>query len=259
MTSARFYSGEVSHQRFGSIVHKLRYRITYLLLDLDQLQEASSRSRFLNIGKRGLLLFNPLDHADGKSHDLAGWVRSKLKEEGGGEDAATIKLLTLPRVFGFVFNPLSVYFVYDATGRLCNILYEVGNTFSERHYYLFSTKLTSVVQKHSCDKSFYVSPFFDVSGAYHFKTLPPGETMSVHIRYDDDKGNKAMTATLTGTASDVTNWSCIKLLARFPLMTVGVVVGIHWHALKLWLKGARYRNHGPKSEEIRTTYSSTSQ
>lgn len=245
--AARFYIGQVSHQRFGGISHKLRYRIAYLLLDLDRLDEAGRLTRWLKVGSAGLMSFKPQDHGDGSTPDLAGWVRTLLSLQGVEQPAAKIELLTLPRMFGYVFNPLSIYFIRDGEGALHHVLYEVGNTFGERHFYLCQADPKQGTIRHKCDKAFYVSPFFDKTGQYKFTFEPPADRMTLAISYRAD-GAERMRALLSGEARPVTSGTSLGLLARFPFMTLGVIAGIHWEALKLVLKGAKYHSHGPKVE-----------
>jgi hypothetical protein len=240
---ARFYIGQVSHRRFGDISHVLRYRIAYLLLDLDRLEEAGRLTGLLKIGKRGLISFDPLDHGDGETRDLAAWVRAFVARQGVHEDVASIELLTLPRMFGYVFNPVSVYFLRGSAGDLHHVLYEVGNTFGERHFYLCAADLQNGHCRHECEKAFYVSPFFDQRGHYEFTVQPPSDNVSLAISYRDGETDR-MSAYLAGEARAVTSRTTLGLLAKFPFMTLGVIAGIHWEALKLVLKGARYHRHG---------------
>ena len=240
---ARYYIGQVSHRRFGKVSHALRYRIAYLLLDLDRLDEAGRLTRFLKIGKRGLISFNPRDHGEGQALNLAAWVREFAARQGVHEAIASVELLTLPRMFGYVFNPVSVYFLRNETGDLHHVLYEVGNTFGERHFYLCAADEQAGLCRHRCDKAFYVSPFFDRQGHYKFTLQPPADSVSLAISYRDG-AEERMTACLTGKARQVTTRTTLGLLVRFPFMTLGVIVGIHWEALKLVVKGARYHSHG---------------
>jgi DUF1365 family protein len=240
---ARYYVGQVSHRRLDRISHVLKYRIAYLLLDLDRLEEVRRLTRFLRIGKRGPISFNPFDHGDGQSEDLAAWVRAFIADQGVQKAASRIELLTLPRMFGYVFNPVSVYFIRDSAGQLHHVLYEVGNTFGERHFYLCETEPGKEVSRHECDKAFYVSPFFDQTGHYKFTVQPPAGTVKLGISYSGEDGER-MRASLAGEARPVKASTTLGLIARFPFMTLGVIFGIHWEALKLLLKGAKYHRHG---------------
>lgn len=241
MNPISFYTGTVTHRRHGAVAHKLRYRMAYVLINLDQINLANRASLLLGIERCGLLSIRAKDHGEGNPENLASWVREYLVARGVREDVSRIELLTLPRMFGFVFNPISVYFIYDHSDAMHHILYEVTNTFSERHFYLCRARQTGPILDQTCEKHLYVSPFFDVEGMYRFKVQPPGDTVALTIRYDLANGTKALTATLTGARKPVTTARSALLLAQFPFMTVGVVLGIHWHALKLWLKGAKYR------------------
>ena len=243
--AAQFYVGQVSHRRFGRVSHKLRYRIAYVLLDLDRLHDAGRLTRLLKIGAGGLLSFNPRDHGDGESTDLAEWVRNFIASRGVSEPASKIELLTLPRMFGYVFNPISVYFIRNHQGDLHHVLYEVGNTFGERHFYLCPAEVKQNVCAHECEKAFYVSPFFEQAGRYKFTLQPPSDRVSLNISYRMGETDR-MNADLIGTARPVTTGTALGLLLRFPLMTIGVIMGIHWEALRLVLKGARYHRHGHK-------------
>jgi DUF1365 family protein len=164
----------------------LRYRIAYLLLDLDRLEEAGRLARFLQYRKSaGLISFDPRDHGEGETEELAAWVRTFVANQGVQEDVSRIELLTLPRMFGYVFNPVSVYFLYDQAGEIHHVLYEVGNTFGERHFYLCAADLSDGLCRHECDKAFYVSPFFDQRGRYEFIVRPPSDKVALSISYRD--------------------------------------------------------------------------
>lgn len=253
-----FYKGEVTHQRFSGPAHRLRYRTAYVLVDLDQFQAADACSRFLGVGAAGLMSVQARDHGDGKTRDLAGWVRALARASGVSTPCHRIMLLTLPRMFGFVFNPISTYFIYDQYGSLHHIVYEVNNTFGGRHFYLLAAEERDGVIRQSCDKALYVSPFFDVNGSYAFTVHPPSDRLTLTINYAHPDHKKAMSACLVGKRRPVTNRSSLGVLFAFPFMTLGVIGAIHWEAFKLFLKGARFRPE-PKGRDFkkRSHYLST--
>lgn len=245
MSGAAFYTGHVSHRRFSSPSHGLRYRLAYVLVDLDRMDEANRLSRYLGMGHSGLMSVTAKDHGGG-GNDLAGFVRELLRQHNVGQGSARIELLTLPRMFGYVFNPISVYFIYDAHDVLHHVIYEVNNTFGERQFYLCPTLEHGGVHRHSSDKAMYVSPFMDETGGYDFFLRPPADKTSLAIHYKDGDGKVALRAQLALRRAPITNASALGILLKFPLITLGVIAGIQWHAIKLLLKGARYRPHKPR-------------
>lgn len=238
-----FYNGHVSHKRIGTVEHRLNYKIAYILIDLDKIEVANRQSRFLGVNAFGLMSFQERDHGDGSPQPLNFWVRQFLEKHDINQTVARIELLTLPRMFGFVFNPISFYFVYDDENHLHHIIYEVNNTFGERHFYLCETNKADTARPHGCDKEFFVSPFYDVKGRYQFTTHPPGDTLAISIEYQSDDQSRSMIANLTGQHMPVTDKNVLRLLVQYPFMTIGVLSAIVWEAIKLKFKGLRYRPH----------------
>ena len=239
MTFGHFYSGSVFHARLTAPLHKFRYKIAYICVDLDEITCAPEMSKLFGWRKRRPISIDPKNYGDGQSADLAGWVRKILSGQGIATPATRIELLTIPKIFGYVFNPISIYFIYDGE-QLHHLLYEVSNTFGGRHHYLVATKLGDRVQFHSCKKALYVSPYFDVTGYYAFEILPPKNKVSLVIDYFDGQ-LPAMKASFSGEKLPIADWQCLKILLAFPFMTLGVMAAIHWEALKLFLKGARLK------------------
>jgi len=231
------YAGVVTHVRLRPKRHRLRYRMVQCLFDLDALPELDKRLKLFGHNRMAVFSFHDKDHGDG-SGDLRGEIGRRLVLAGlpaGGR----IQLLCLPRMFGYVFNPLSVYFCHAPDGRLAAILYEVNNTFGERHTYLIPVgngDQTPVRQ--SCDKRFYVSPFMDMALRYDFTVIPPGETTCVKVSVSDGDG-LLLDTVFAGERRPMTDRTLAWSLVAFPLMTLKVVAGIHWEALRLWLKGVR--------------------
>lgn len=245
MTGASaLYVGPVTHRRFKPKMHALRYRVFMLLLDLDELPGLLGRLQLLRPGRFGLMSFRVRDHGDKAHDDLKTYVSTRLTEAGvaGG---GPIRLLCMPRVLGYGFNPLSVYFCHDAEGRLTAILYEVRNTFGQRHSYLIATPEAgpdSVQQ--TAPKRFYVSPFMDMDLTYVFDVAPPGEDVRITIQVRDDTG-PVLTAAFAGQRRELTDKALLHAWITHPLLTLKVMAGIHWEAVKIVAKGFRFNGRPP--------------
>lgn len=247
MRPAAFYVGDTWHRRFAPRPHEFRYRLFQLLVDIDRLEEAFDGLKLMRLGRFGVMSFEPRDHGDRASADLRPWVERTLAEAGVPASAATIRLLCFPRVLGFVFNPLSVFFVHAADGRLEAVVYEVNNTFGQTHAYVIpATDGERQVQRAA--KRLYVSPFYKVEGEYRFDIAAPGETFDLRI-VKAVGGKPDFVATQSATRELLTDQRLAALFWSIPLMTAKVVVAIHWEALRLWLKGAPFglRAPGPKA------------
>lgn len=240
VAAAEFFDCLVTHRRFGKISHALCYHLFYLKMDLDQIPQATKQSFLLGTRWYHPIRFCAADHGAESPKDLAAWVRHYLASKNISEAADNVELICLPRIFGFVFNPIAIYLIHNRQGELHHILYQVSNTFHERHFYLVScAKTAGDKREHWADKAFYVSPFFAIDGRYHFTLRSDRLHLGLKIIYHRH-GQKALRAQLHGKAKQIDNTQCLKLLLRFPLMTLGVVMQIHWHALQLWFKGAKY-------------------
>lgn len=233
--ASAIYRGTVMHRRLRPKRHYLRYDIFYLLLDLDRLEEIAGKSRLLGIERAAPLSFYPADHGDGFG-DLRGWVKGKLASAGLDFALGGVRLLTLPRVFGFVFNPISIFYCYDVTDSLRATIYEVNNTFGQRHAYVLPVQPGGGAIRQSCEKKLFVSPFNDMSGGYRFAVLPPGDKVALTIEQSDSDG-RLLQAAFAGRRYALTDRALMGLLLAYPFLTLKVVAGIHWEALKLWIKG----------------------
>lgn len=239
---SRLYEGVVMHNRLRPIRHRFRYRVFSLLLDLDELSAIADRSRLLRIERPGILSFRAVDHGARDGSPLAPWARAHFAA-AGIEGVARIELLCFPRLWGYVFNPLSVYFAYDREDALVGVLYEVKNTFGGQHAYVLPADAARQGAdgrvRHGVDKSFYVSPFIDMAAAYHFAVRPPAETLELVIR-ETDRDGLFFVASQTGACRKLTDRDLAACLLRNLAMTFKVIGGIHIEALRLWLKGAPY-------------------
>jgi uncharacterized protein len=235
--SADLYLCDVMHQRLRPKPHRLAYRIFSFLLDLDQLEADSAQTRLFSVNRFNLFSFYEKDRGDGRLRGLAAYVREQLAQVRLADAGARIALLTMPRVLGLAFNPLSVYFCFDAAGRLGAVLWEVDNTFGERHSYLIPVEDPAQdMITQTCAKGFYVSPFMPMSMTYRFRFRVPGPALHLHITAADAEG-ALLIAAQHGTRQPVTDKVLMKLFMRLPLQAALVVGGIHWEALKIWRKG----------------------
>jgi DUF1365 family protein len=236
MTQSALYPGIVTHHRFRPVDHALRYRIFMLLLDMS---EVGSVPRLLGVDRPGLLSFWQKDHGDGSNAGLRAWLRAQLAG-AGLPDAGKIQVLCMPRVLGHAFNPLTVYFCHAPSGELQALIYEVNNTFGGRHAYVLQAEGAPDRVAHGCAKTFHVSPFMDMDLQYRFRIRPPGETVSITIHADDAVG-AMLTAGFAGRRQALTNAAIIRAALRTPWLGLKVLGGIHWEALRLWLKGLKLR------------------
>ena len=242
------YTGRIGHTRLRPRKHVLSYGVFMLLLDLDELAELDGRLRWFSLRRFNLLSFQPRDHGDGSSTPLRTQVERHLSTAGIEPDGGAIRLLCLPRVLGYVFNPLSLYFCHRRDGRLAAILYEVSSTFGERHTYLIPADGAEGEVRQSAAKRLHVSPFMDMALDYDFKVQPPGDKVRVVID-TFDAGGLLLAASFSGTRRDLTDRALLAAFATHPLLTLRVMAAIHWEALKIVLKGVRLRGGPPAPAE----------
>ena len=227
------YAGKVMHQRLLPKQHGFSYRTFSLCVDLDELP-LLQKLRLFSVNRFNLLAFYERDHG-ASTQGLRRHISDLLTRRGYAHAIARIRLLCYPRILGYVFNPLSVYFCYDKDDQLQVILYEVTNTFKQRHTYMIPADNTVLLQ-HSCEKQMYVSPFMPLDTRYSFTIQPPASAVSVGIHQHDQQQQLLFKATFTGQHSPFTDTALFRLFVSHPLMTLKVMVGIHWEALQLWRK-----------------------
>lgn len=248
MTAQRMsalYPGYVVHVRRRPCVHKLGYRIYSLLLDLDELEDLHRSLRWFSLDRFNLLSFHRRDRGDKSGRDLRTQIEAAMAAAGVVADGGPIRLLTMPRVLGWSFNPLSVFFCYDRAEKLSAILWEVDNTFGERHAYMIpAPDAPTGTVRQICDKRFYVSPFMDMDLAYTFHVRPPGEKLSIGIDVADSTG-VVFLARHAARRVELTDVALLRAFVTIPFLTLRVVAGIHWEALKIWLKGVKLRPRPP--------------
>lgn len=244
------YLGAVTHRRFKPRRHALRYRLFMLLLDLDELEELDRTRRLFAHNRAGLLSFHDADHGDGSGAPLRPQIERQLRA-GDLPVGGPIRILCLPRVLGFAFNPLSEIYCHAPDGRLIAIVHQVSNTFGERHAYLLRVEADGAAVRQSCAKRFHVSPFMDMDLAYDFRITPPGGRVATAIRVSDAQG-PVLAAAFSGERRPFTDANLLEAWLTHPLVTLKVVAAIHWEALKLWLKGVKLRHRPPAPEAAYT-------
>jgi len=237
------YPGIVTHARLRPRRHALRYRIFMLLLDLDELEALDRSLRLFSLGRFNLTGFDPRRHGDGSARPLKAQVEDELAAAGIAH-GGPVRMLAMPRILGTGFNPLTVYFCHRADGALSAILYEVNNTFGERHSYLIPAEDAPVVRQ-ACEKGFYVSPFMDMDLRYAFRVRPPAEAAQVLVDVDDAEGRVLATG-FVGRRAELSDRTLLTAWLTHPWMTLGVLAAIHWEALAIWLKGGKIRRRPAK-------------
>ena len=235
--NSTIYNGKVIHRRFKPKEHYFKYNVFSLLIDIDELEIIANKIKIFSYNKFNIISFFDKDHGARDGTSVKQWVIKNLKDIGIENIKIQIKLLCYPRIFGYVFNPLSVFFIYDENSRLIAILYEVKNTFGEQHTYVFKTDDDKVIIN-NCTKKFHVSPFIEMECHYYFRVLKPSDKISVIID-QKDKDGKLLYASQDGKASELNEKNLLTSYISHPLMTFKIIAAIHYEALKLWLKGIK--------------------
>ncbi|NBC33780.1 MAG: DUF1365 family protein [Alphaproteobacteria bacterium] len=256
-TSPCLYRGRVYHARLKPFRHEFRYRVFSLYLDLDGIPGLARRLRLFSHNRGNLLSFHDRDHGPRDGSPLRPWIEGALAARGLDLRGGRIGVLCFPRLFGYVFNPLTIYFCHrPGDGALAALVYEVKNTFGQQHAYVIPVtgagrpEDEGRVVEQATDKRFYVSPFIDMNCRYRFRVRPPGDRLSVLIRQSDAEG-EVLVASQTGKRQRLSDATVLRAVAMHPLMTHKVMAAIHWQALRLWLKGAKFhRKPAPPAEPV---------
>ena len=241
--ASALYFGRVTHTRHFPRHHRLSYGVWYLLADLDELTELDRTLPGFTVDRRGPVSFRTADHGPRDGSPLRPWIEAQLATAGIDLDGGAIRLLTFPRVMGYVFNPISVWFCHDRDESLRAVLYEVSNTFGESHMYLIPIEEPASagdIVRRGFDKELFVSPFIRMDARYDFATRVPDDRLSVVVREQVPEGH-VLTAALTARRVPLNGLNLARAFFGYPLVTVKVMGGIHLEAVKLWLKGAPYR------------------
>lgn len=234
--ASALYECTVVHRRVRPVPHHLAYRVFAPLLDLDELPRLQRQLRLFGYNRPRLVSFYDRDHGPGDGTELRDWVRQQLQAARLPADGS-LRALCFPRIFGYVFNPLTVIYCHNRDGTLAAILYEVNNTFGQRHSYLIPAVADGDgVIRQTCDKRLYVSPFMPMETIYTFRIRPPDQRLAVAIR-QSDAGGPLLHAVMTGRRRALSDAALARMLLRYPMMTLTVIAAIHWEAFRLWRKG----------------------
>ena len=236
--SSCIYSGFVTHERLKPKRHFFSYKTFSLLIDLNEVEAIEKKIKFFSYNKFNILSFYNIDHGPRNGTSLIKWVKKILKKNKIYIGSGSIKLLCYPRFFGYVFNPLSIFYCYDEKSKLKAILYEVKNTFNEQHTYVFKTKSSSNLILHKCDKKFYVSPFMEMKTFYNFRLPKPSQKINVLIKQSDNK-NTLLIARQVGKRVKLNSKNLFLEFLKHPFMSFKVIMAIHFEASRLWLKGVK--------------------
>jgi DUF1365 family protein len=281
--ASSIYEGWVMHRRLTPRHHRFKYSVFALLLDLDELAALDRDLRLFKYNRFGVFSFHDRDHGPRKAeepHDLRRWLDGLLADAGISAMGPR-RVLCYPRIFGYVFNPLSVWFCHDEQNTLKAIVYEIHNTYEERHTYVLPVpqapvpgadlqehrpgnarpgdtaarqngssmsagRATIKLVRHGCPKNFYVSPFLSRDCRYQFRIRPPGENIAVAI-HEEEAGRPILNASFAGERRPLTDGTLLKMLFAYPLMTLKVIVAIHFEAVRLMLKGVRRHPHSTQA------------
>ena len=233
------YIGNVIHKRFKPKIHFFKYKVFSILIDLSEINLLDKSLKIFSYNKFNIISFYDEDHGPRDGTSLKEWVVKNLIENKVNTEEIKIKILCYPRIFGYVFNPLSVFFIYNKQSELISILYEVKNTFGEQHTYVFKINENKNLIKNKCKKKFHVSPFIAMNCTYFFKILRPNNKISLVIDQYDDEG-KLLYASQDGDRVDLNNKNLILSYLCHPLMTFKIIAAIHFEAFKLWIKGIKF-------------------
>lgn len=254
------YAMRVMHARRIEPRYRFVYRIFSVLFDIDQLDALHQRHRLFSHNRFNLLSLADRDYGHGEPGGLRRWAESACASQGIALHGGRIRLLTQARVFGWAFNPVSFWYCEHADGSLRAVIAEVRNTFGERHSYLLSSASMSggasagellpygsVLKKEKC---FHVSPLLDLKGTYHFVFTEPGEKIAVRLD-ETREGLPLIDTAMAGVARPFSDAVICRQVLHLPVQALKVLTAIHWQALKIWLRGARFhKKPNPPEAEV---------
>lgn len=258
--AAVLYSMRVMHARRVAPLYRFVYKIFSVLFDIDRLDELQARLRWFSHNRFNIFSLYDKDYGGSQTLGLRRWAEGVCASQGIALAGGRIRLLTQPRMFGWAFNPANFWYCEHADGTLRAVIAEVHNTFGERHSYLLSSASAAggasaglplsygqVLEKEKC---FHVSPLFDLQGRYFFSFTEPGEKMAVQLK-ETREGVPLIDTAMAGQATPFTDAEIFRQVFAMPVQALKVLAGIHWQALKIWLRGARFhKKPTPPTAEV---------
>ncbi len=241
MNSA-IYTGEVYHRRYVGRGHTFRYQVFYFLLDLDELGDLDRLSYLFGVNRPAWFSYKDKDHGIGTGDTLKRRLSNTLHEAGYDSEGWSFRVLTMPRMFGYVFNPITIMFCHRGDGPVTAIIYEVNNTYGERIAYLAPVDPVQAPIRQRCEKALFVSPFFELTGHYDFLVDSRAGALHIGIDYLVDE-ERHLHASFRGIRRPFSASTLRKLAVIHPAMTFKVIAGIHYEAIKLWLHGMPVVRH----------------
>ena len=240
----------IVHKRYGKIQHFFKYKVPSLFIDLDELEIIKSQSKIFSINSFNIFSFYEKDHGFRDGRSIKDFVQEKLKSYNVRYNKLKIKILCFPRIFGYVFNPLSIIYCYDES-ELISIFYEVKNTSNEQHTYIFSRGQTNnlITLKHECEKNFYVSPLIGMKGKYCFTNKLTNDYLNIIIDLYDSDNKKILMAAQFGTFTAFKASKLLKYNLFNPLLGFKVMSAILFEAIRIIFKGGKYYARDKKSKD----------
>lgn len=246
------YQGKVRHRRFQPKGHEFKYAVFMMYLDLDELETVFSLNRFWSTKSWRLARFNRSDYYGDPTQPLKTEIHSLVVKRIGRSVSGSVRMLTNLRYFGFIINPITIYYCFDENESLQAMVLEVTNTpWNERIQYVLDCDPADKTQRIKFNKEMHVSPFHPMQHFYDWASSTPSQKIAVHMknREIDNEQQVVFDATLSLTRSEITTTSLAKILMKHPFMTMKVGAGIYWQALKIILKGIPFYSH-PRDEAI---------
>ena len=232
---------KIIHKRFIPFSHTLKYNVPSFFLNLDEIYNLNSKNKFFSLNSFNVFSFYESDHGYRDKRSIKLFVEESLKKYSIPYNNLSVMILCFPRIFGYVFDPLSIIYCYDSD-KLISILYEVKNTTNEQHTYIFKCDANSKNFKlqHECSKQFYVSPFIEMEAHYKFFNKMFDGQINISIDLFDKNNNKILTASQYGKFIDLNSKNMIKFISYNPLLGFKVMIGILYEAFKIVIKGGKF-------------------